>query len=96
MSTLFKTFDNDLTARRIHDVRREPVGSFAGILGPDATVGSFDDVPHLRGQGTGRSRAMPIASARGPSATSTSGHTPRHPMSSSAGGRSKSASERPS
>ena len=53
MSTLFKTFDNDLTARRIHDVRREPVGSFAGILGPDATVGSSDDVPHLRGQGTG-------------------------------------------
>jgi hypothetical protein len=75
MSTLCKTFDNDvearravealrsagvsrrgirvLTARRIHDVRREPVGSFAGVVGPDAPVGSFGDVQHLRRQGTG-------------------------------------------
>lgn len=43
MSTLFKTFD----------VRREPVGSFAGVLDPDAAVGSFDDAPRLRRQGTG-------------------------------------------
>jgi hypothetical protein len=42
-----------LAARRIHDIRREPVGSFAGVVGPDAPVGSFDDVPHLRRQGTG-------------------------------------------
>ena len=35
------------------DVRREPVGSFVGRVGPDDPVGSFGDVPCLRRQGAG-------------------------------------------
>jgi hypothetical protein len=42
-----------LTGSRLHDVRREPVGGFAGILGPDARVGTYAGIPRLRRQGAG-------------------------------------------
>ncbi len=37
----------------LHDVRREPVGMFAGTVGPDAPVGTFGNLPRLRGGGRG-------------------------------------------
>jgi hypothetical protein len=42
-----------LTGCRAHDVRREPVGGFAGAVGPDAPVGTFANVPHPRRRGAG-------------------------------------------
>jgi sulfide:quinone oxidoreductase len=35
------------------DVRRKPVGGFAGPVSPDAPVGTYAGVPHLRRQATG-------------------------------------------
>ena len=35
------------------DVRREPVGNFAGCIAPDDPVGSFGNVPHRRRRATG-------------------------------------------
>lgn len=35
------------------DVRREPVGNFAGRVGPDDPVGSYGNVPRRRRQGAG-------------------------------------------
>lgn len=37
----------------LQDVRREPVGNFAGCVAPDGPVGSFGDVPHRRSRATG-------------------------------------------
>jgi hypothetical protein len=46
--------DIELLARhRMHDVRREPVATFAGMLAPDAPVGTFGDVALRRDQGAG-------------------------------------------
>jgi hypothetical protein len=42
-----------LTGTRPRDVRREPVGGFAGPVAPDAPVGTYGDRPVLRRQGTG-------------------------------------------
>jgi hypothetical protein len=42
-----------LSGRRPGDVRREPVGGFAGPIGPDAPVGTFGDRHVLRRQGAG-------------------------------------------
>jgi hypothetical protein len=42
-----------LTGCQLHDVRREPVGGFAGTLGPDAPVGTYGNVPRVRRQGAG-------------------------------------------
>jgi hypothetical protein len=42
-----------LMGHRLHDVRRESVGTFAGTLAPDALVGTFGDVALRRGQGNG-------------------------------------------
>ncbi len=75
MTTLYKTYSNEVVARqaaealraagvpgrdirllaghRLHDVRREPVGSFAGTLGPDAPVGTFAGAVRRRRQGNG-------------------------------------------
>jgi len=36
-----------------HDVRREPVGGFAGRVPPDAPVGTYGDVRRFRRQGAG-------------------------------------------
>lgn len=42
-----------LTGRQLRDVRREPVGGFAGAVGPDAPVGTYAGGVRLRRQGTG-------------------------------------------
>jgi hypothetical protein len=42
-----------LIGRPVHDIRNEPVGSFAGTIGPDAPVGTFGDVTCLRRQAAG-------------------------------------------
>ena len=42
-----------LTGSQLGDVRREPVGGFAGPVAPDAPVGTFGDRPVVRRQGTG-------------------------------------------
>ena len=43
-----------LAARRpLGDVRREPVGGFAGPVAPDAPVGTYGNRPVLRRQGAG-------------------------------------------
>jgi hypothetical protein len=42
-----------LSGSPLHDVRAEPVGSFAGTIGPDAPVGRFAGPPRRRWQGAG-------------------------------------------
>src|SRR5215207_10046107 len=56
MATLYTTHIRHVlpaAPRRLPDVREEPVGTFLGIVPPDAPVGSFGNVPHLRRQGAG-------------------------------------------
>jgi hypothetical protein len=54
-----------LTAPALHDVRREPVGAFAGTLAPDAPVGTFGNVARLRRQGHGSYAGDPDRQRRG-------------------------------
>jgi hypothetical protein len=54
-----------LTAPALHDVRREPVGAFAGTLAPDAPVGTFGNVARLRRQGHGSFAGDPDRQRRG-------------------------------
>jgi hypothetical protein len=54
-----------LTGHALHDVRREPVGAFAGTLAPDAPVGTFANVTRLRRQGTGSFAGDPDRQRRG-------------------------------
>jgi nucleotide-binding universal stress UspA family protein len=42
-----------LTGRRLHDVRQEAVGGFAGAVDPSAPVGTYAGPPRLRRQGRG-------------------------------------------
>jgi hypothetical protein len=42
-----------LTGSRLHDVRREPVGSFYGQVDPGAPVGTFAGPPTRRADGAG-------------------------------------------
>ena len=42
-----------LTASPLHDIRREPVGGFAGAIGPHARVGTYGNVTRLRRQAAG-------------------------------------------
>jgi len=42
-----------LAGSPLHDVRDERVGTFAGAIGPDASVGRFAGLPRRRCQGTG-------------------------------------------
>lgn len=42
-----------LTSSRPHDIRREPVGGFAGAIGPFALVGTYGNAAHLRRQAAG-------------------------------------------
>lgn len=42
-----------LTGRALHDIRREPVGGFAGPVAPNAPVGSYGGAVLQRRQGTG-------------------------------------------
>jgi hypothetical protein len=48
--------DDDIwlrTGSRLRDIRREPVGGFAGAIGPCALVGTYGNVGLLRRQGAG-------------------------------------------
>lgn len=42
-----------LTGGVLHDIRHEPVGSFAGTVDPEARVGNYAGAPRLRRQGRG-------------------------------------------
>jgi hypothetical protein len=42
-----------LTGRRLHDIRREAVGGFAGAVNPSAPVGTYAGAPCLRRQARG-------------------------------------------
>jgi hypothetical protein len=42
-----------LTSRPLADIRREPVGGFAGPVGPDASVGTFAGGTHRRSDDAG-------------------------------------------
>jgi nucleotide-binding universal stress UspA family protein len=42
-----------VTGRRLNDLRRQPAGSFAGALPPNAPVGTFANARRRRDQGTG-------------------------------------------
>jgi hypothetical protein len=48
-----------LTGFRLHDVRQEPLGGFAGPIGPDAPVGSFANARRSRRQGHGNFASYP-------------------------------------
>jgi hypothetical protein len=37
----------------LHDLRREPVGTFAGRVDPEAPVGTYGNVRRFRRQGSG-------------------------------------------
>jgi hypothetical protein len=54
-----------LSSPLLHDVRREPVGAFAGTLAPDAPVGTFGNVARLRRQGHGSFAGDPDRQRRG-------------------------------
>ena len=41
------------SVRRFHDVRSEPVGGWAGPIGPDAPVGKYAGPPRRRRQAAG-------------------------------------------
>ena len=60
-----------LAGTRLHDVRDERVGTFAGAIGPDAPVGRFAGRPRRRCQGPAPSRGIRTASARARSPTSS-------------------------
>jgi hypothetical protein len=42
-----------VTGCRRHDVRREPMGRFAGTIAPDERVGTYGNAPRLRSQAKG-------------------------------------------
>jgi len=68
MATLYRahvTHVRRSAPRQLADVREEPVGAFLGLLSPDARVGSFANVPHLRWQGAGTFRGDPDRQRQG-------------------------------
>jgi hypothetical protein len=42
-----------LSGRRLHDLRDEPAGTFAGLAGPDASVGTYAGTRRMRRAGAG-------------------------------------------
>jgi hypothetical protein len=56
---------NVAPARRLPDVREEPVGTFLGQVPPDALVGSFGNVPRFRRRGAGTFRGDPERQRQG-------------------------------
>jgi hypothetical protein len=54
-----------LTGSPLHDVRDERVGTFAGAIGPDASVGRFAGLPRRRCQGTGSFAGDPDRQRKG-------------------------------
>jgi hypothetical protein len=60
-----------LTGTRLRDVRREPVGGFAGPVAPNAPVGTFGDRQTLRRQGAGGFAGDPDHERQAPSSNGT-------------------------
>jgi hypothetical protein len=54
-----------LTGREPRDVRREPVGGFAGPAGPDAPIGTYGNGTVLRRQGAGSFAGDPAQQRQG-------------------------------
>ena len=54
-----------LAGSRLHDVRDERVGTFAGAIAPDAPVGRFAGLPRRRCQGTGSFAGDPDRQRKG-------------------------------
>ena len=54
-----------LTGSRLHDVRDERVGTYAGAIDPDAPVGRFAGRPRRRCQGTGSFAGDPDRQRKG-------------------------------
>ena len=54
-----------LTGGVLHDIRREPVGSFAGSIPPDAPVGNYGNAERVRRQGRGAYAGDPDAQRQG-------------------------------
>ncbi|MGH2744509.1 MAG: hypothetical protein ACRDN8_18920 [Thermoleophilaceae bacterium] len=54
-----------LTGCRLRDIRREPVGGFAGAIGPDAPVGTFANTRRPRRQGRGNFASFPCPQRQG-------------------------------
>jgi hypothetical protein len=53
------------TRRRIHDVRSEPVGGWAGPVGPEAPVGKFAGPARRRRQAAGGWAGVPDRQRQG-------------------------------
>jgi hypothetical protein len=49
----------------VHDIRREPVGTFAGVIGPEARVGNYANALRLRRQGRGAFAGDPDGQRQG-------------------------------
>jgi hypothetical protein len=54
-----------LTGGVFHDIRREPVGGFAGTIGPEAHVGDYGGALRLRRQGRGAYAGDPDGQRQG-------------------------------
>lgn len=54
-----------LTGGVLHDIRREPVGSFAGTIAPDTPVGNYGNALRLRRQGRGAYAGDPDTQRQG-------------------------------
>lgn len=54
-----------LTGGMLHDIRREPVGSFAGTIAPETRVGNYGNALRLRRQGRGAYAGDPDAQRQG-------------------------------
>jgi len=54
-----------LTGRRLHDIRQEAVGGFAGAVNPGAPVGTYAGAPRLRRQGLGSFAGHPDEQRQG-------------------------------
>jgi hypothetical protein len=50
---------------RIHDLRRQPAGEFAGTIGPDATVGRYAGAPRRRRAASGAFAGDPSRQRQG-------------------------------
>jgi hypothetical protein len=60
-----------LIGRPPHDTRHEPVGTYAGSIGPEAPVGTYGGRVLRRGRAPAPTTETPTGSARAPTAMPT-------------------------